>query len=1023
MITRRRFLELAGYGGAALCWACNPTSVTTTALGGTTTVTTAVGGRTTTLGPLTGDLPTAVWREVLAALRTSPDHLAAQAEALVATGDPEAIFAFVRDQIVTYPPRTNSMAAADTETRWGIRGTLRGGAGTPREKADLLADLYQRAGLETEVVAGAPVASFDVKAMLSSRPEREFAPVVDTAIISRWHGALKIGATEPIRRLDADGSIAGEIVGQIVSVLPSGLAAPGFDFTPPSNIPFVRVVVAGEERFANPLLPDAVFGESYVERVSRASAALASGQIEVGILVTSTNNPSIRTEVATGRWPVEDVVGRRISARFLPAGDPLASLVASAEVVGTFTPVLTLDALDLDHDQLAERAVVGDSVAVGGDVLAIDQEGKLTMNGEPFEADPPSASNVASLTPTVNAAGFPTVRVTALAADASGQPVLGVPAEAFTLEENGVPLPFLLRQTRPPRPKVLLLLDTSSSIPAEFLGAQAAALARDVATDVLSTYPEAQFRTAGVLAGRAAASRAWTSDPVQVEAEATDVIGHGSEIWSATADVRFVGANVVVLITDGQSTDTPEQIAAARNFIGSGPPVICLGVGETDMATLEDIASLSGGAAFPVTAQAEAIAAITSFLDLRVKTPLLFEYQAPGEGGDVRSLRIAAAGVTTTVEYEVPPPVERIPPPALAGIYLRVRYKTKELLRTIAGIPHEVAAKASVATPEQREEVRSALFGVATITVEAAAPTFAAWLDDFFTAKLTLQPLVDAMGSGDGFATLEALSVARNVPTSSLALHPALAGGENLTFETGPRFVLLTSRPVFGVGLLRRSDVLNLTGFATAAADPVVAFTNTVERTAKLAATEAELFQDNTFARLTGQRLAYLAPRKGLPISGPLEPFARALNSYSGYHRLHPENPDGFAAWGVDEQGTVIGLLPDGSGGGSSLEDIAAECKKTGRKAAVLQLIDPGFGLPYAAVVSLQKAISTQILRYAAIVSTIENPQVPEECGGFEQLPCDLLKDGLSEFSEAYKLIDTADDIAEAGTGDGLINC
>ena len=94
------------------------------------------------------------WQQIQTALRASPDHLPAQADAVVATKDPAQIFAFVRDKIATYPPAADSMYQAAAQMRWGVKGTLRGGAGTPREKAELLVSLYEKAGFEAEVVAG-----------------------------------------------------------------------------------------------------------------------------------------------------------------------------------------------------------------------------------------------------------------------------------------------------------------------------------------------------------------------------------------------------------------------------------------------------------------------------------------------------------------------------------------------------------------------------------------------------------------------------------------------------------------------------------------------------------------------------------------------------------------------------------------------------------------------------------------------------------------------------------------------------
>ena len=126
--------------------ACSRTGATTTTIVSGDATSTSIPGSTslTSLPALEGDLPFSVWEEIRAAVRASPDHLPARAANLVAAGDPASLYEFVRDEIVTYPPRVDSLTASDTTIRWGTRATLRGGAGTPREKADLLADRCYR---------------------------------------------------------------------------------------------------------------------------------------------------------------------------------------------------------------------------------------------------------------------------------------------------------------------------------------------------------------------------------------------------------------------------------------------------------------------------------------------------------------------------------------------------------------------------------------------------------------------------------------------------------------------------------------------------------------------------------------------------------------------------------------------------------------------------------------------------------------------------------------------------------------
>src|SRR5262249_45184471 len=72
--------------------------------------------------------PFDAWRALGDATDASPDNYPAQAKKLIAGKDAEAIFKFVRDNIRTIPTPNYAVSGQ----RWGFRGALRGGAGTPR---------------------------------------------------------------------------------------------------------------------------------------------------------------------------------------------------------------------------------------------------------------------------------------------------------------------------------------------------------------------------------------------------------------------------------------------------------------------------------------------------------------------------------------------------------------------------------------------------------------------------------------------------------------------------------------------------------------------------------------------------------------------------------------------------------------------------------------------------------------------------------------------------------------------------
>lgn len=1012
-LTRRRFLQLFGLSAAAYP---------------------LVGCRGTE--PPAGDAapppdapPFSVWREMRDAVRASPDHLTARAARLVEARDPEAIFTFVRDQIATYPTRPDGFGTRSGDVvgamRWGVHGTLRCGAGTPREKAELLAKLYRDAGFDAEVVAGQLDPAVDVRRILFRHVERVFAPEASQSRMQGWARAMDARQSGPRPVLDENARESNALGSRILAALPPDAAAPPFDFSV-SRVPLVRVTVGGAERYANPLVPDAALGEPQADRIARAPRAHPLRSLEVAVQIATTDDPTRRVTVAEGTWPLEDVVGRRIVLQFVPVGDLRAALEVPATQIRAFTPVLALDDVHAPREALIERAVVGAVVTVGGDVIAVDDGGRLQLNGEAVTTDVPSPSRVTALDAEAWASGFPVIRLRVAARDSSGAPVLGLQADAFTVRDSGVAVPFLVRESRPPRPKLLLLFDLSRSLPADFRGAGAGAVARRVAEGVLAQHPDATFQVASVTLGSATGERRWLQDPAEVETAARRLSSWGSAFWAALGSARRVGANVVVLITDGQSTDTPEQLAAAREHVASGPPVIGVAVGEVRRQALDEIAALTGGAVFEVQDQQQTVDAITRQLASRTERPIIIEYEAPRDGPSERTVEVRAGSATGTARYTVPAPNDRLPTPALAGIYLVIKHDGREAIRTLAGVtPERVNFRTSV-DQATRDDVRAALLGSTLLSVEAGAPTLSAWLDDMLTARLTWAPLWEAAQRNEPDALARAIEAGvRVVPSHTLLMHPVLEQSEGaLTFETEPRLVLLHERPLFDGGVLRKADMVPSSGWATASADAREALRLTVRRTARLAVVETKLYADSTATRLEGRPLQHVPPVGSIDRGSAVAEWVKVLSTYSGRHRLVPASEGPFAFWAVDRSGSLLGILPDGSGGGIS-KDANQQCKAINQGAALSKLAHTMLGLPfsYGVLILYAKAVAKQYLRAAAIVAALgEGTPDTSMCGKASDFICDLLKDTLTH-APPGKPIGVFDDLVESATGDGPLDC
>ena len=365
-ISRRRFLQAST--GAAAAWAlagCAPPEPSPTA-----SVEAQMPG-----------VPFGIWAALRTAVRRSPDHLRATADRLVEAKDPAAIHAFVRDEIATCPPPGG---AELTEVLWGTRATLRGGVGTPREKAELLASLYRRAGFDAEVVTG-EIADTPVFAGLNAT--HEFALDVADDTVAAWLDTMTGGAHQPnVVELDPGGRESSAAADELLGILGESAASSSFGWQQVRSLPLVRLVVNGEPRFANPSLADVPLGESGVQGEPVVAPASTISTVEVALSVRRLGISGEPDVLVSGSWPIDELAGRQLVVAFIPFPDleTVASLPVAS--VPAFTAVLALQALDLSVDERSDRSIVGAALTHAGDVISDDGTGLARVNQAPLVA-------------------------------------------------------------------------------------------------------------------------------------------------------------------------------------------------------------------------------------------------------------------------------------------------------------------------------------------------------------------------------------------------------------------------------------------------------------------------------------------------------------------------------------------------------------------------------------------------------------------------------------------------------------
>jgi hypothetical protein len=949
-------------------------------------------GADASTGPL--DMWTA-WEQLRTALRQSPDHYQARAEALVQAKDPAKLFELVRDQIVTYPPDTSSFYGAVGATRWGVKATLRGGAGTPREKAELLVDLYHQAGLEAEVVSGqADPAKLDGKAVLLRTYDRKYTPAITPTQASDWATALGHTTLKQIDVVDADGSKAKALAASLQAKLPSGLAS-NFDFTL-DTIPLVRVKVNGAWTYANPLAASATFGDSLTTGTpTPVSGADPSQHVRIKLEAARADDPYTRFTLVQGDYDVADLVGRRVQIAFPPPVDQKTLVGMRPSDVEMVVPVLAVTGSDMTQADRDKLSFAGNLFSLGGDEYAEASGGGLTVNGEslaPSTTDPAAIAKVVSVKANANGSAFPRIRVDVSALDSGGKNVPKLGASAFDVREDGQPVSFALSRNEAPPPRVVLLYDTSTSIPPAFLGSGAVDLGNQIVQPLYAKYPNAQVRVAGMSFGADWASGTWATTLTEAQAQVSQLASMPgqSSIWEALADAEKQNPTVILMVTDGDASDakTPEAAAA----VAAGVPVLSIGVGTVVQTTLDDISTLSGGKSTSASQLSDATNAALAEIDARAVEDYRISYQAPKGTASTRNVTVTINAKPGAGSYTVPS--QPVVPKALSGLYLTIELPNRSHTSTVAGFGLGYSTAFPTITQAMLDDVHSLLLGGITLKVEGASPSPSEVLDDLISEKLTLRPYIEALETQDEAKIFSALEPGLALTPAKLALaQPGFRdaqSAEALTFETGPRVAAFIQKASPGGKLTQELDLFPLSQWATAATDGAKAWQKTLEATASLAIMEAEMFNGpSTYEALQGQTVNALAPgdldtQAGLTDQEKLAWAGLGGEFGSDYTLIAPLKPGPF--WAVDTKtGTVIGVLPSGTGGGA--EDVCNDYNYQNSVAQIMSLLGSFFGVSVGPWVALGQwevkyvTMATLVIGYGAAAGDLSNPLVSMGCG------------------------------------------
>ena len=1024
-ITRRRFLAGGGLAiGAATLAACGVTPNPSISAMRLPAATGSPEGTATAPTDLS-DPPFGLWLAMRDAVRRSPDHLPMAAAAAVASGDPKAIFAFVRDNIATVPSDPRAFYAATvTAVRWGIRATLRGGAGTARERAELLADLYRRAGFQARVMSGSSILGADDVRRAMTRPvRRAFEPPVPRDDVAAWIAATGLSPASPGAQVDPDGSETRALATALLAAIPAAgpLQAPDLH---PLDMPFVEVIVDGTPTSADPFLPDAELGRSYVHGAAIPAADATSAlPVHLELAVASALRPAERNVVLSADWTADQLVGRQVVLGFTPPGPLGTALTLAPRDLTIVTPTAIVQAIDLEAGLDPKLSVAGTAFTIGGELLTAAADGSVDVAGRTgaiSAGDPGAAVRVADIEIRVDAGRFPMVEVDVTPRDAAGALIPGLGADELVLSEDGLERGYLLARDHVSPPRVLLLFDTSGSMPPGYSGPALAALGVALGDRIAASVPGVELAAATLFG-----TPAWTSDRSALAAQLDGLgLGGSDALWHGVVAAAALEPDVIILVTDGGATD--EANAALRAAIASGPPVVGLSVvGAAGLPTLQQIATTSGGSAAPATQATAADRALDGISATMAATaPYRLRYHAVEAGPVQRTVSVSLRGSSVpaaVATYAVPAPAIRAVRRGLGRVELTLRVGDVTVTRVLAG-SRATDVSAGV-TPGQADEAWAALFGQVFVSFEGGDPSVGQLIDDVLTATLARRALAHAMAAGDETAVLGAFSDGYpELPPALVSLLGPIGGadGSSATFPTGLRVTLLRMGPRVGGGTAQHADILPFSRWTTIGPDPSQAHSLTVQRTARLAILERAAFLRSTASVLADAGLRPVEPNLPLSAGGSLDATsAAALDAiddpaYRSDIRLVRADgrPDGY--WAIDpETGSTWGVLPDGSGGGESAYDPAGNPDRGGVSSTANRLnqlsqaasglkaagafAGGSIGLAGGAILVIGLAAARQYVRAASYLSVNPSDDPSTNAQEVENLVCNLGRLGAKE--------------------------
>lgn len=953
-----------------------------------------------------GLAPFKVWEEILQALKTSPDFLPQRVKNLTASKDPEVIYNFVKNEITLMPTSTNAISYNDLGYgyKWGIEGVLRCGMATPREKAELLSQMYNKAGISAKVVyERTDIKANEVPAFFYRPIDRIFNPDISNSQFKRWEKEMGGSSTasnqkELIKDYSVDANILGDKIKETLPNIEEFGDKYNFKWDNRAT-PTVEFMYNDKTRYAHLFDPNTLFGEKHnsLEGQILEAKPIKENTEKVSLKITYRNtiDHTIVRDLIQGEWNATDLIGKQIQLSFLHGLSLEEQIVTSIGNLRVFTPALALQAIDKNLEYIQDRSFLADPITIDGKIIPLSKEKTCGANGNEIlsKPHPQLQKEVQKLAVIPRAMGYPMVKLSIDARDTSGSLIEKLSAKDFKITDNGQPVRALL-ENNVPTPKILLLYDSTGSMPNIYAGEGLIKFNNRLKEKLKEKYSDVIFDFRPV---------------------------HKHKLFTGLLKASQSDFDVIVFVFDGGLDDSFDNKYAS--IYEEGPPTLAVKAENgyntnSDLETYNTIAQITGGKAITDTDQETVINEISDYIDNLKLPPYVFTY-ASADNTKPHQVKVTLDNerLKATGNYTFPK-AELEHKNGISGIYLELKIGKKAPIKRVLAGWDPVAGYYTKPDNKDVDAVQQLLLGGVMLAVEGEGPTLAVALADLLKSKLSNRKWGEAYLENDIKKATEELSKGSiHIPA---ALIPMLAPLQNqvtktsITYPTGYRMCLLKTMVGLNHPATFSFDYLPTSAYQTMAKDNEERFMTTLKKTAQLAVREGTFFQQSTYTSLQGidcidSRTAYTEGwiKKVMDYEHIDYQYWKqyVLSSGGGYTTIFDTTASSKSFWRLmNKSGEIYGMLPDGSGGGGDtfkkqLDELNLVIDTYMLAAGLAGVASP----PTAVVATYGKTLVKLYAIACESIIVMDTRGMDEEIiKAMQQLACNVLKDITLGFTGSF---------------------